>query len=123
MNKLSLKKRFLKDNRYRNLVDVNDYTIAISKKDSLTEEYTYTYKRGNWQNRYKTKKHIIIVNESVDYFMPGVGFGNYYSLLTWKEKFPTGLVQKSFTEKLDGRIISYCTLFKIFDSDKVFVFK
>lgn len=56
MNKLSLKKRFLKDNRYRNLVDVNDYTIAISKKDSLTEEYTYTYKRGNWQNRYKTKK-------------------------------------------------------------------
>lgn len=55
--------------------------------------------------------------------MPGVGFGDYYSLLTWKEKFPAGLVQKSFTEKLDGSIISYCTLFKIFDSDKVFVFE
>lgn len=120
---LSIDKKFLNYNSYKNPVFIDDYSISTTSKDSLLEVYKYTYKRSKVHNRFKTKNHVIVVNKTFDYFMPGVGFGDYYSLLKWGEKFPKGLVQESLTEKLDGSIVSHSILMKISDCDKVFVFK
>lgn len=123
IQQLSIQKKLFKRNPYSNLVAISDYTIDSSAKDSVTEVYTYTYKHSKWNNRYKIKNHVIIINKSVNYFTPGVGFGDYYSLLDWKEKFPVGLVQESLTEKLDGSIVSHSILSKVSDYDITFDFK
>ena len=42
-------------------------------------------------------------------------------LLPWKDKFPKGLIRESLTERLDGSVVSYCTLMNIVNRNKTFV--
>lgn len=120
---LHIKKRFFKSNRYKNPVYINDYNLTIKTHDSILSTYTYSYSKSKSSNTYLIKSHVIVVDQSVDRMMIGIGFGDYYSLLPWKDKFPKGLIRESLTERLDGSIISHYILTNIINRDKTFVIK
>lgn len=118
---LQIKKKLFKGNNYRNPVYIGDYDLTITPHDSLLSVYNYSYNKSKSSNRYLTKSHVMVVDRSVDRFMIGVGFGDYYSLLPWKDKFPKGLIRESLTERLDGSVVSYCTLMNSVSIHKTFV--
>lgn len=118
---LLIEKKLFKGNRYRNPVYINDYNLTIKTQDSVLSTYTYSYNKSKRSNTYATKNHILVVDQSVDRMMIGVGFGDYYSLLPWKDKFPKGLIRESLTERLDGSVVSYCTLMNVVTRKKTFV--
>ncbi|MEP0264460.1 hypothetical protein [Dokdonia sp.] len=120
-NDLRINKKAFKGNKYRNPVYISDYDLTITPHDSLQSIYNYSYNKSESSNRYLTKNHVMVVDQSVDRSMIGVGFGDYYSLLPWKDKFPKGLIRESLTERLDGSVVSYCSLMNVVNRNKTFV--